>query len=53
MIVLKHLFWKWLGWMALQLIRANPGGKNINKLRISVLIFLFNFLGFDWCSSSK
>jgi hypothetical protein len=35
--VLKHQFWKWLAGMMLQLIKINPGAKNLSSCRLSVL----------------
>jgi hypothetical protein len=35
--VLKHHFWKWLVGRMLQLIKINPGAKNLINFRLSVL----------------
>jgi hypothetical protein len=45
--VLKHQFWKRLVGRMLQLIKVNPGTKNLNNFRLSVLDAM-HFLAASW-----
>jgi hypothetical protein len=45
--VLKHQFQKWLVGRMLQLIKINPGTKNLNSFRLSVLDAL-HLLAASW-----
>jgi hypothetical protein len=47
MKVMKHRFWKWLVGRMLQLIKINPGTKNLNNFRLSVLDAM-HFLTASW-----